>query len=190
MSLGNIYLNSIRKQFRTYKELGDKTLQRLNDEKLNCKPASGSNSIAIIIRHMHGNMLSRFTNFLSEDGEKSWRNRDQEFDPPVGWHPTGEEIKTLWEEGWNCLLNTLDSLEASDLEKTVSIRKEPHSVPDAINRQLAHHASHVGQILYIGKMLLGVEWVSLSIPKGASDQFNKEMELKQGGSYPTTNTTI
>ncbi|MBC6492433.1 DUF1572 family protein [Flavihumibacter stibioxidans] len=182
MSLGQKYLSSIRKHFRAYKDLGDRTLAQLNTEQLNICPAEGSNSITIIIRHMHGNMLSRFTNFLTEDGEKSWRQRDQEFEPPDGWHPTGEEIRLLWEEGWGCLLETIDKLEEADLGKTVMIRQEPHFVPDAINRQLAHHASHVGQIVYIGKMLLGKTWNSLSIPIGGSAQFNQDMERKQPGS--------
>jgi len=139
-------------------------------------PMSPSNSIAVIIRHLHGNMISRWTNFLTEDGEKEGRNRDVEFSPPPGGK---EELISLWDKGWNCLLDTLRSLKEADLLATITIRHEPLMAIDAINRQLAHYPYHVGQIVYIGKMIRGDAWHSLSIPRGASQQFNREMEGRQ-----------
>ncbi|WP_431215224.1 DUF1572 family protein [Puia sp. P3] len=134
-----------------------------------------SNSIAVIINHMAGNMTSRWTNFLTEDGEKPGRNRDQEFtDPSLG----KEDLLALWEKGWTCLLDTLRSLREEDLMKTITIRHEPLMVVDAINRQLAHYPHHVGQIVYIGKMIRGEAWQSLSISRGASEAFNQFMQDK------------
>ena len=174
-SLGATYLDSAIRRLLTYKTLGDKTFAQLEEADFHFAPNSESNSIAVIIHHLHGNMLSRWTNFLTEDGEKPGRNRDAEFAPP----PTGKEaLVTLWEEGWNCLFTTLHSLKEDDLSKTVTIRHEPLVVIDAINRQLAHYPHHVGQIVYIGKMILDQNWQSLSIPKGASQAFNKTMEEK------------
>jgi hypothetical protein len=138
-------------------------------------PSESSNSIAVIIQHMHGNMLSRWTNFLTEDGEKPGRNRDEEFSPPSY---SKAELIALWEEGWRRLIETLRSLKDEDLLKTITIRHEPLIAIDAINRQLAHYPHHVGQIVYIGKMILDKNWQSLSIPKGASNTFNKTMEEK------------
>lgn len=176
MNLGQLYLDSTKKQFRAYKKLGDNTFTQLSEEELNRIPAADSNSIAIIVKHMHGNLLSRFTNFLTEDGEKPWRQREEEFNP--GQHLSKNELLQLWEEGWNCLFNTLDQVEPDDLVKTVTIRTEPHSALDAINRQLAHHASHVGQIVYLGKMYRQTNWQSLSIPRGGTASFNEKMAGK------------
>jgi hypothetical protein len=175
MSIEAIYLDSIRKRFLSYKVMGDTALERLNEEQLNWQPDPYSNSIYQIIKHVSGNMLSRWTDFLHSDGEKPWRNRDTEFEEG---HASKEEILGLWEKGWKCMLDTFNSLQAEDLGKTIHIRTEPLIVIDAINRQLAHIPSHVGQILYIGKMLLQDKWESLSIPKGKSDNFNQQMGLK------------
>jgi hypothetical protein len=172
MSVETIYLDSIKKRFLTYKTLGDKTLERLDEKQLHWQPDEDSNSIYLIIKHISGNMLSRWTDFLTTDGEKPWRNRDTEFETAPA---SKEEIRALWEKGWQCMLQTFDSLQAADLEKTVHIRTEPLVAIDAINRQLAHIPYHVGQIVYIGKMLLQNKWESLSIPKGKSDNFNKQM---------------
>ncbi|NIG53980.1 DUF1572 family protein [Chitinophaga sp. Cy-1792] len=176
MSIGTIYLDSVQKRFQTHKVLGDKTLARLNDKQLHWQPEGEPNSIAMIIKHLHGNMLSRWTDFLTTDGEKPGRHRDAEFEDD---NLSKDELLALWEAGWKCLLDTLASLTEADLEKTVYIRQEPHSVIDAINRQLAHVPYHVGQIVWIGKALLQDQWESLSIPKGKSDDFNKSMSGKR-----------
>ena len=158
----NNFLESSKKQFSLYRSLGEKTIERLNEEELLWQYNEQSNSIAIIVQHLYGNMLSRWTHFLTEDGEKEWRDRDAEFEKMI---LTKEEVITKWNAGWNCLFAALDSLNNEDLDKIIYIRKEPLSVMDAINRQLAHYSSHVGQIVYVGKMLLNDRWVSLSIPK-------------------------
>ena len=174
-TLGTVYLESAIKRFLTYKVLGDMTFAQLQQNDFYYTPGESSNSIAVIIQHMHGNMKSRWTNFLTEDGEKPGRNRDEEFSPPAC---SKEQLVGMWEEGWRCLIDTLRSLKPEDLEKTITIRHEPHVVIDAINRQLAHYPHHVGQIVYIGKMILDQNWQSLSISKGASQIFNKSMEEK------------
>lgn len=166
------YLKSIKKHFKQYKSLGDKTFDQLTDEDFFWQYNSGSNSIAIIVQHLWGNMLSRWTNFLTEDGEKEWRERDTEFESII---KTREELLSKWNAGWECLLEALNSLDEKDLGKIIYIRKEPLVVMDAINRQLAHYSSHVGQIVYIGKMRLNDCWISLSIPKGNSKEFNDKM---------------
>ncbi|NSL87799.1 DUF1572 family protein [Chitinophaga sp. Mgbs1] len=173
---GNLYLESIRQRFRSYKDLGTKTLDRLTAAQLHWQPSGEPNSIAMIVKHLHGNMLSRWTDFLTTDGEKEGRNRDQEFEED---NLSQEEILQRWNEGWNCLLNTIDNLQPEDLEKTVYIRGEAHSAMDAINRQLAHVPYHVGQIVYIGKALLGSGWESLSIPKGQSAEYFRKTPGKK-----------
>jgi hypothetical protein len=174
-TLGQAYLESAIKRLMTYKALGDATFSQLQEKDFHFQPNPSSNSIAIIINHMAGNMISRWTNFLTEDGEKPGRNRDQEFtDPSLG----KEDLLTLWEKGWNCLMDSLRSLKEEDLMKTITIRHEPLVAIDAINRQLAHYPHHVGQIVYIGKMIRGEAWQSLSISKGASQAFNQFMQDK------------
>ncbi len=177
-SLGQAYLESVIKRMLSYKDLGDKTFAQLEEPDLFFSPNSSSNSIAIIIQHMSGNMLSRWTNFLGEDGEKGWRNRDQEFENDPRFS-TKQQLLDYWNKGWTCMLDTLQSLKEEDLLKTVHIRSEPLLVVDAINRQLAHYPHHVGQILYIGKLIKDDSWKSLSIPKGHSGQFTKSMRGKQ-----------
>ena len=172
MQLQEGFLKDIIKRFKTYKELGDKTFAQLNDEDVVYQPNEQSNSIAMIVQHLHGNMLSRFTNFLTEDGEKPWRNRDKEFDEVS---LTKTEVIDMWNEGWACLFNALEALQPDDLMKTTYIRTEPLLVYDALLRQLAHYPNHVGQIQYIGKMRKGAAWQSLSIPKGKSEDFNNTM---------------
>ncbi|HEU5366337.1 MAG TPA: DUF1572 family protein [Hanamia sp.] len=166
------YLDSVIKRFLVYKALGDKTMEQLDEENLFWQYNDASNSIAIIVQHLWGNMLSRWTNFLTEDGEKEWRERDAEFEKVIR---TKEELIIKWDEGWDCLFDALKSLTKVDLDKTIYIRKEPLTVIDAINRQLAHYSYHVGQIVYIGKMQLNDRWISLSIPKGNSKEFNDKM---------------
>ena len=165
------YLNSIKKRFQTYRKLGDDTFAQLNDEALFWQYNAESNSIAIIVQHIAGNMLSRWTDLLTSDGEKDWRKRDDEFDNTI---TTRNQLLHKWNEGWDCLFNALNSLSEADLDKTIYIRNEPHTVLDAINRQLAHYPYHVGQIVFIGKMITGEKWHSLSIPKGRSETFNAE----------------
>jgi len=172
-SLGATYLDSAIRRFMSYKTLGDRTFAQLEEKDFHYAPDNESNSISVIIRHLHGNMLSRWTNFLTEDGEKPGRNRDTEFTAP----PLGKEaLIARWEEGWTCLLAALRSLREEDLLKTITIRHEPLTVIDAINRQLAHYPHHVGQIVYIGKMIRSDKWQSLSIPRGASDDVNRQMK--------------
>lgn len=180
-SLGAIYLDSAIRRFLTYKTLGDSTFSQLDEADFHYVPNAGSNSISVIIRHLHGNMLSRWTNFLTEDGEKPGRNRDTEFTTPS---LKKDALIALWEEGWSCLLTTLRSLREDDLLKTITIRHEPLIVIDAINRQLAHYPHHVGQIVYIGKMIRDENWQSLSIPRGASDEFNRKMKELQTNTNP------
>lgn len=169
----NLFLSSAIKRLTYYKELGDKTFVQLKDNDLHFTPSDESNSIAIIIQHMHGNMLSRWTDFLSSDGEKEWRRRDAEFEEQ---NLNKEQLLDLWEEGWKCVLDSLNSLSDADLTKTILIRSEPLSVVDAINRQLAHYPYHVGQIVYIGKILKNKDWESLSIPKGQSAAYNTKIK--------------
>ena len=167
----NNYLESVTKQFEYYKTLGDKTFTQLTDEKLFWQYNEDSNSIAIIVKHLCGNMLSRWTDFLTTEGEKEWRNRDEEFENDI---TTRRELLDKWNAGWDCLFNALTSLTANDLGKTIYIRNQGHTVMEAINRQLAHYPYHIGQIVFIGKMVCGKEWSSLSIPKGNSKSFNED----------------
>ena len=162
MDIGTVYFESVIKRFNEYKSLGDKTFAQLSENDFFFQPNEASNSIAVIIQHMHGNMLSRWTNFLTEDGEKNWRQRDEEFEVQ---ELSREQLIQRWEEGWNLLFDTLDSLTPGDLLKQITIRKQPLIVVDAINRQLAHYSSHVGQVVYLGKWIRGNQWTSLSIPQ-------------------------
>lgn len=165
------YLESVKKLLERYKMLGEKTFSQLQDEKLFWQFNADSNSIATIVKHLRGNMLSRWTDFLTTDGEKEWRNRDTEFENDIS---TRQELMKKWEEGWECLFSTLNILKTDDLQKVVYIRNEEHSITEAINRELAHYSYHVGQIVFIGKMLCDNNWTSLSIPKGKSRSFNQK----------------
>jgi hypothetical protein len=176
MLLEEGFLKDAIKRFRYYKELGDKTFAQLEETGMFYQPSTESNSIAVIVQHVHGNMLSRWTNFLTEDGEKEWRSRDAEFDVQAS---TKEHILDLWNDGWKCLLDTLESLTPADLTKTITIRTEPLTVYDAILRQLAHYPYHVGQIVYLGRMIKNDEWLSLSIPKGNSAAYLEKVKEEQ-----------
>jgi hypothetical protein len=176
MSIGTEYLQTVIRRVKYYKELGDKTFEQLNsDTEFHYQPNKESNSIAVIIQHMAGNMLSRWTNFLTEDGEKEWRQRDDEF---TEHNYTKTQLLEIWEKGWRCFLGALESLQEEDLLKCIHIRQEKLSVTDAINRQLAHYPYHVGQIVYIGRMVRDSEWKNLSIPKGHSQHYNKGQDIK------------
>jgi len=166
----NSYLNSILKELQYYKRLGEKTLAQLPSEKWFWQPHPESNSIAIIINHLHGNMCSRWTQIFTNDGEKAGRNREEEFENTLS---TKKEVLSKWNEGWNTLFHTLNGLNATQLEKILYIRNEGHTLTSALNRQLAHYAYHIGQIVYIGKMLQNQNWKSLSIAKGGSQEFNQ-----------------
>ena len=171
------YLSSSILQFKYYKTLGEKTITRIPDNKLSFKLNDNSNSINTIVKHLSGNMLSRWTNFLNSDGEKDFRERDNEFVDDIN---NKEELLNLWSKGWDCLFNTLESLSESDLEKIVYIRNESHTVIESINRQLCHYSYHIGQIVYLGKIILEENWESLSIPKGQSEEFNsKKFSIKK-----------
>ncbi len=174
-SFAKEYLSTVITRLRYYKSLGDKTFEQLTGSDFHYQPNAASNSIAVIIRHLHGNMLSRWTNFLKEDGEKEWRQRDDEF---AIVNSSREELLTQWEDGWKCFLETLSSLKKKDLKKNVTIRQEPLSVIDAINRQVAHYSYHVGQIVYIGRMIKIESWVNLSIPLNQSQAYNQSDDVK------------
>lgn len=171
MITGN-FLQSALKQFKYYKALGDKVLDQLEEASLHKQYNAGSNSIAVIMKHLAGNLTSRWTDFLSTDGEKPWRNRDDEFEESSS---SKADLIKMWEKGWGCVFSTLENLTPEDIEKTVRIRDEKHSVPDAIHRSLAHCAYHVGQIVFVGKLTKGEAWVSLTIPKNKSTEFNNKM---------------
>lgn len=171
MSNEENFLESARKLFRYYKGLGEKAIDQLTDDEVLRKPNEASNSIALIVHHLSGNMLSRFTDFLTTDGEKPWRNRESEFEES---YPDRKAMMAAWEKGWVCLFNAIDALQPADLSKIIYIRNEGQSVLEAIQRQLAHYPHHIGQILYQAKILKGDGFKSLSIPKGGSAAFNQE----------------
>lgn len=166
------FLGDCIKRFEYYKSLGDKTFEQLEEKEFFFRPSPDSNSIAVIIQHMYGNMLSRWTNFLTEDGEKHWRNRDAEFE---AMDVSRQDLLSFWNEGWKVVLVTLKQLQPEDLTKTIYIRSEPLVVYDAIIRQMAHYPYHVGQIITLAKMIRDKDFKNLSIPKGSSKEFNKEM---------------
>lgn len=169
--MNSSFLNSINKQFQYYKMLGDKTFDQISEDKLHWSPVEGSNSIADIVKHLKGNMLSRWTDFLTSDGEKEWRKRDEEF---FGDFSSKEEMIKAWNVGWEVLFKAIDPLQDGDLERLVYIRNQGHTVTEALNRQLAHYAYHVGQVVFLGTLVCGESWVSLSIPKGDSKAYNAE----------------
>lgn len=167
------YLDICIKVFAQYKELGEKAMAQLDEEQLNWAPSPESNSIVLIVKHLYGNMFSRWTNFLTEDGEKEWRDRDAEFVKDKNL--TREEIMWMWEDGWALFFRTLYSLTDEDLNKIVKIRGEDHTVIEALQRQIAHYSSHIGQIIYIAKVCKDKDWNSLSIPRGKSKEFNEKL---------------
>ncbi|MCP9756141.1 DUF1572 domain-containing protein [Lacihabitans sp. CCS-44] len=170
------FLDSVKKQFEYYKLLGEKTFDQIADDQINWQYNAESNSIAIIVKHLSGNMLSRWTDFLTTDGEKEWRNRDAEFEGEI---KTKIELFEAWNKGWSGLFEALDSISNEDLDKVIYIRNQGHTVMEAINRQLAHYPYHVGQIVFIGKMLLDENWQTLSIAKRASSAYNAEKFSKE-----------
>jgi len=155
--------------------LGDKSFEQLSDEQIFWQFNQESNSIAIIVKHVAGNMLSRWTNFLTEDGEKPWRNRDEEF---LNTFQSKDEVLDYWEKGWKCLFEALSQINDQNLYSTIYIRNEGHSVIDAVFRQLAHYPYHIGQIVFIAKMMKNDDWKTLSIARNKSQDFNNEMKDK------------
>jgi uncharacterized damage-inducible protein DinB len=172
-------LDSIRHLFRSMKTAGDRTLEQLNLEDWLWRPDEDGNSIAIIVRHLHGNMLSRWTEFLTSDGEKPWRDRDSEFNQPD--HLSVIELLGMWEAGWRRLFETVDALNADDLSATVKIRGQEHSVVEALHRQVQHISYHLGQIVLLARMRKGGAWKTLSIPKGASRDYRPGSGLGESG---------
>jgi len=170
------YLEDSIVLLRYYKKLAERAIAQATDAQLYQRLDDDANSIAIVMQHMAGNMKSRWTNFLSEDGEKPWRDRDREFDRPPA---TREALLRLWDEGWNCAFQVLESLTDSDLSRSVAIRGEAHSVMQAINRQIAHYAYHCGQIVLIAKHFQHSQWRSLTVPKGKSAEFNATVRARQ-----------
>jgi hypothetical protein len=167
--LASHYLDEVRRQMRGYKRMGEGAMSQLKDEELLVTLDPESNSVAILVKHLAGNMKSRFTDFLTTDGEKPNRNRDQEFE--ITANTTRADIMRWWEEGWAQVFSAIAVLKPEDLLRTVTIRGEPHTVLQAINRQLAHYSAHVAQIIFLAKHLRSREWKTLSIPRGKSQEF-------------------
>ncbi|NHN24667.1 DUF1572 family protein [Flavobacterium jejuense] len=178
METSNIYLESVKKQMLYYKTVAEKAIDQLEVDQLFITVNEDTNSIATIIKHMHGNMLSRWTDFLTTDGEKEWRQRDGEFDA-LFTEKNKENLLQLWNEGWDCFFNTLNTLQPEDLSKIIYIRNEGQTALDAINRQLAHYPYHVGQIVFYAKMLKQTAWNSLTIPKNKSNSYNADKFAKE-----------
>ena len=161
--------NLFIKRFQFYKDLAEKTFDQVSDEKLFWKYNEESNSVATLVKHLSGNMISRWTNFLTEDGEKDWRNRDSEFENDIS---SKAEMIEIWDKGWLVLFKALNQIQDKNWNDIILIRGEKHSVLDAVLRQLAHYSYHIGQIVYIGKMLTNEDWKTLSIAKNRSEHFN------------------
>ena len=155
-------INRALKEFQRYKSLGEKSLERIPDQHLSWQPDPEVNSAVVLVKHLHGNMMSRWTDFLTSDGEKDWRRRDYEFEEE---DLPREKLEQLWDEGWACLFTALEDLEEADIQTTVYIRNEPHSVIGAIYRQLGHYAYHVGQMVMLAKITRDGNWKSLSMPR-------------------------
>ena len=174
------YLENVKSQFLYYKTIGEKAINQLEENQLFESINDDNNSIATIVKHLSGNMLSRWTDFLTTDGEKEWRNRDSEFEETIA---TKQQLFEIWNKGWNCFFNALNSIEPNQLSTLIYIRNEGHSILEAINRQLAHYPYHIGQIVFYAKMLKSSSWESLSIPKNKSSSYNlgkftKEKSIK------------
>jgi uncharacterized damage-inducible protein DinB len=170
------YIKDSLSVFRYYKKLTERAMEQVTDEQLFLALDGEMNSIAIIVKHMVGNMRSRWTDFLTSDGEKPDRKRDTEFENPAA---TRADLLKLWEEGWSRVFRALEPLSEADLERTVEIRGEPHSVMQAINRQIAHYSYHCGQIVFLAKHVQAAQWKSLTVPRGKSEDFNQKVAAKE-----------
>ena len=171
------YLDEVRRQFRGHKRLAEGAMAQLKDEELFTTLDPESNSIAILVKHLGGNMRSRFTDFLTTDGEKPGRNRDQEFEMTSA--TTRADVMRWWEEGWARVFAAIEALKPEDVMRTVTIRGEPHTVMQAINRQIAHYAQHTGQIVFLAKHFRSGEWKTLSVPRGKSTEFNAQKNTQK-----------
>jgi uncharacterized damage-inducible protein DinB len=181
MDIGQAYMEEALRSLRGHKRLAEGALSQVSDKELFETIDSESNSVAIILKHMAGNMRSRWTDFLSTDGEKPDRNRDQEF--VIDEYTTREALMNIWERGWQCVFDTLQALRPDDLSRIVTIRGQEHTVLQAINRALAHYAYHVGQIVFLAKHLKSSEWKTLSVPRGKSEEFNAEMQTRKSKEF-------
>lgn len=187
--IGTLYLDEAFRSLRGHKRMADVAMAQLSDEQFFAMLSQESNSVAIIVKHMAGNMRSRFTDFLTSDGEKPDRHRDQEFE--LSSRTTRAEIMRWWESGWACVFSAIEALRPEDVQRTITIRGEPHTVLQALNRQVAHYAYHVGQIVFLAKHFRSQGWKSLSIPRGQSEEFNRKpvAERKPGPSGPRAGQT-
>lgn len=173
------YLDEVRRQFRGHKRLGEGAIAQFKDDELFKTLDPEANSVALVVKHLAGNMRSRFTDFLTSDGEKPDRHRDQEFE--MNPATTRGEVMRWWENGWACVFNAVDALTSDDVTRTVTIRSEPHTVLQALNRQVAHYAYHVGQIVFLAKHFRSNGWKSLSVPRGKSEEVNAKMAKRARG---------
>ena len=171
-SAGRVFVMSALASFQSQKRLAVRAIAQLADDQLRTPVAENTNSITVIMKHMAGNMLSRWTDFLATDGEKPWRHRDDEFVDDIA---SRDELMAVWERGWSCLIAALMALTVDDLAKTVTIRGEPHTVIQAVHRQLDHYAYHVGQIVLIARVLAKDKWTTLSVPPGGSEEYNHRL---------------
>ncbi|MFZ0561439.1 MAG: DUF1572 family protein [Terriglobales bacterium] len=182
--LASQYLEEMKRQFRGHKRLGEAAMAQLHDKEFFVALDPESNSVGMLVKHIAGNARSRFTDFLTSDGEKPDRFRDQEFE--VSDNATREEVMRWWEQGWAHVFSTLDSLGSEDVQRTVTIRGEPHSVMQALNRALAHYAQHIGQIVFLAKHLRSGQWQTLSIPRGKSEDYKTAgPKTRARGTYKT-----
>ena len=180
MDIAAEFLSAIINAFEANKRLADRAVEQVPDAKLHAALDANTNSVAVMMKHVAGNLASRWTDFLTTDGEKPWRNRDEEFVDTFG---SRAELLEAWERGWACLLTALKSLKGEDLERTVLIRGERHSVPLALERSLGHTCYHIGQIVQVARIHAGEKWNTLTIPKGGSEQFNKAHWGQTGKSH-------
>jgi uncharacterized damage-inducible protein DinB len=180
MDISAEFMSAIINAFEANKRLADRAVEQVPDEKLHAALDPNTNSIAVIMKHVAGNLLSRWTDFLTTDGEKPWRKRDDEF---VDSFASRAELLEFWERGWACMLKTLKNLQTEDLARTVMIRGEPHTVPLALERSLGHACYHIGQIVQVARIQAGEDWNTLTIPRGGSEQFNKANWGQTGKSH-------
>jgi hypothetical protein len=180
MDIATEFLSATCNAFEANKRMADRAVEQVPDDKLHVALDANTNSIAVTMKHVAGNLISRWTDFLTTDGEKPWRNRDDEF---VDSFDSRADLLEFWERGWACLRTALDRLSPEDLRQTVSIRGEPHSVPLALERSLAHTAYHIGQIVQLARFHAGEQWNTLTIPRGGSEQFNKANWAQTGKSH-------
>ncbi|MCA9321335.1 MAG: DUF1572 family protein [Planctomycetes bacterium] len=176
-------LASIEGEYRRYRALAERALDQLSDEELGVCRGEGDNAVAVVVKHLGGNLRSRFTDFLTSDGEKPWRDREAEFGPPVA---DRDALLQIWKRGWDCLFAALEGLQDLDLAATVTIRRQPLTVAVALHRSLAHASYHVGQIVHLARALRGVNWTSLSIPPGGSEAYSANPTHERGEDHADT----